>query len=119
MKNFIQPGHNLTLIAEADLVGGQGLLVGALFGVVQGDAAEGEEFVLCRTGVYDMPKEAGAAWVVGDPIYWDDAADQMTLTAADNTLVGAVVLDAAEADVLGAVLLDGVIRAPAAEIPAG
>lgn len=110
MKNFIQPGHNLTLIAAAALVGGQGLKVGALFGVVQGDAAEGEEFVLCRTGVYELPKATGTAWAPGDLVYWNNTSEKATKTETDNTLIGAAVAAAVSGDTLGLVLLDGAIR---------
>lgn len=32
--------------------------------------------------------DTGAAWLVGDQIYWDDAAKKFTKTVGANTLVG-------------------------------
>jgi predicted RecA/RadA family phage recombinase len=110
MKNYIQPGNNLTLVATAAVVAGQGLLVGSLFGVVQGAAAIGAEFVLCRQGVYELPKTAGTAWAVGDKLYWDDTAKEVTKTVGSNKLIGVAVAVAASAATVGEVLLDGAAR---------
>ena len=110
MKNYIHPGQNLTLTASADLKSGQGLLIGALFGVVQSAVSAGEAFVLCRGGVYALPKATGAAWAEGDKLYWNDTAKELTKTASGNTLVGAAVSVAIAEAAVGEILLDGVIR---------
>jgi predicted RecA/RadA family phage recombinase len=39
MKNFIQPGDSLTVSAPYAVTSGQGVLVGALFGIAAYDAA--------------------------------------------------------------------------------
>ena len=39
MKNFVQPGSTITLTAPYAVASGDGLLVGAIFGVAAGDAA--------------------------------------------------------------------------------
>jgi predicted RecA/RadA family phage recombinase len=84
--------------------------VGALFGVVQETTAIGGEYVLVRNGVFELTKAAGAAWAVGDKLYWDDTAKAVTKTATSNTLIGAATAAAASGAVLGDVLLDGTIR---------
>ena len=42
MKNFVQPGNTITLTAPYAVTSGDGLLVGAIFGVAAGTAAIGE-----------------------------------------------------------------------------
>ena len=43
MRNYIQPGHAITLAAPYDVVSGAGLLVGSIFGVASHDALSGAE----------------------------------------------------------------------------
>ena len=116
MKNYIQPGENITLPMVAAVTSGEGVLVGSIFGVAQGKAAAGEPVVLVRRGVFELPKATTEAWVVGDPVYWDDTAKALTSVEAD-ALVGAAVEDAANPSETGIVLLDGVIRVAAEPAP--
>lgn len=110
MKNYVQPGENITLTMTADVASGAGVLIGSIFGVAQGKALAGEDLVLVRRGIFDMPKTAAQAWTVGAKIYWDDTNKVCTTTASGNTLVGAAVDAAANPSGVGRVLLDGVIR---------
>ncbi|RNF35393.1 DUF2190 family protein [Paracoccus methylarcula] len=114
MKNYIQPGENLTLTMAAAVTSGDGVLVGSIFGVAQGDAAVGDAVVLVRRGVFNLPKVSAEAWSAGDPVYWDDTAKSLTSVATGNQLVGAAVEDAANPSAIGVVLLDGTIRLAAA-----
>ncbi|SIS98423.1 DUF2190 family protein [Paracoccus saliphilus] len=109
MKNYIQPGENLTLAMPAAVASGGAVLIGAIFGVAQGKAEAGDSVVLVRRGVFELPKLSAEAWSAGDPVYWDDTAKQLTTVEAD-ALVGAAVEDAANPSETGIVLLDGVIR---------
>jgi predicted RecA/RadA family phage recombinase len=102
MRNFIQPGHTLTLPAPADVLSGQGVVVGAIFGVANGDAATGEPMDLSVLGVYRLPKTA-AALAVGDAVSWTDGA----VSVAGELLIGVVVEAAAAADPTVAVRLNG------------
>jgi predicted RecA/RadA family phage recombinase len=81
MKNFVQPGENITLTAAAAASSGDGVLVGSLFGIAAVDAEVGDNLVLVTSGVFEMPKPATDVLAVGDPVYWDDAA---TLATADD-----------------------------------
>ena len=51
MRNYIQPGHAITLLAPYDVVSGAGLLVGSIFGVASHDALSGGEVETQLTGV--------------------------------------------------------------------
>lgn len=101
MKNYIQGGEVLTVPAPATVLSGAGVLVGSLFGVACGDAASGADVEIRTTGVFELPKTAGAAWTVGQRLYWDDTAKSLTGTASTHKLVAIAVLPAASADTVG------------------
>ncbi|WP_299564066.1 capsid cement protein [uncultured Sulfitobacter sp.] len=42
MRNFVQPGDNLTVTAEAAANAGDGVRLGDIFGIASGDAAIGD-----------------------------------------------------------------------------
>jgi predicted RecA/RadA family phage recombinase len=88
MKNFVQAGNRMVVVAAAAIVSGDAVLQGSLFGVAETSAAIGEETVLVMTGVFELPK-AAVAIAQGAAIYWDNAAKKVTTASAGNTLVGA------------------------------
>ena len=51
------------------------------------DASERNAFV-CRSLVSNAPKASGAAWSIGDALYWDATAKNFTKTSSGNTLCG-------------------------------
>ncbi|MFW8636705.1 DUF2190 family protein [Cribrihabitans pelagius] len=107
MKNFIQSGENISLVAPADVLSGAGVLVGSLFGVATADALTGETVTIVRRGVFELPKLSAQAWTVGAKVYWNDTAKECTTVASGNTLVGLAVQVAADPSDTGVVLLDG------------
>ena len=107
MRNYIQPGNTITLAAPYAVTSGDGLLVGAIFGVATVNAIQGEEVEACLVGVVDLAKKAAQAWAPGDKVYWDDTDKVATLTATDNTLIGAAVAAAAANAATGRVRLNG------------
>lgn len=89
MKNFIQPGQNLTLAAPAGGVSSGGLvIVGKLVGVASTDAAAGSPVAVATEGVYELPKDATTAVAAGDALYWDVADGEINKSAAGNILIG-------------------------------
>lgn len=110
MKNYVQPGVTVTVIAPAGgATAGVGLLVGALFGIAAITAAEGEEVEITTEGVFTHAKTSAQAWAQGALIYWDNAARRMTTAAASgaNTLVGVAAQPADNPSDTGTVLLTG------------
>lgn len=101
MKNYVQAGDVLTVTAPANVLSGAGVLVGSLFGVACGDALSGAEVEIKTKGVFDLAKATGAAWTVGQRLYWDDTAKNLTGTASTNKLVAVAVAAAASGDVVG------------------
>lgn len=90
MQNYVAPGSAVTLPAPALVTSGAGVLVGAIFGVANNAAAAGADLVLSVVGIFDLPKVAGAI-TLGAPLYWDNTAKAVTVTASGNTRIGAAV----------------------------
>lgn len=105
MDTFIQPGHQVSVPAPADVASGQGVLVGSLFGVAVHDAQTGADVEVALQGVYRMAKATGAAWTIGARLYWDDTAKNLTTTASTNKLVGVAMAAAGSADTTGLIRL--------------
>jgi predicted RecA/RadA family phage recombinase len=42
-------------------------------------------------GVFDLKKTASQSWTVGDKVYWDNTAREVTKTGTGNTLIGVAV----------------------------
>lgn len=97
MKNYVQPGNTLTIPATADVVGGQILAVGALVGIVAGDAATGDDLDLVTEGVFTLPKVSAQAIGIGAVVYLDAANDVVTTDDEEggNPRVGVAVTAAA------------------------
>lgn len=91
MKNYIQKGENLTVPAPAAVLSGEGVVIGAIFGVAAGNAAQGANVDLVTEGVFSLPKVAAQAVAIGDKLYWDSAAKLVTKTAGSNTYIGVAV----------------------------
>ena len=96
MKNFVQPGNAIDFVAGADLVSGQGLILGSLFGVVANDVLTGGNGVLYTEGVYELPKKAATAMTFGQPVEWK-TADAKIMPATEGDLDAGYVVKAADA----------------------
>ena len=109
MKNYVQPGKTITLVAPYAVSSGDGLLVGAIFGVATASAAIGETVEAALVGIFDIKKVASQAWAVGDKVYWDNTAKETTKTATSNTLIGVAVEAVANgaSDTVGRLRLNG------------
>ncbi|HWW46551.1 MAG TPA: DUF2190 family protein [Xanthobacteraceae bacterium] len=104
MRNYVQKGDTVTVLAPADTASGAAVLVGAIFGFAVASAKSGEPLELKTVGVFDDAKKAaGAAWSVGDALYWDATEKELTKTATNNKLVGAAFAAAGTAATVGAV----------------
>ncbi|MDD9745523.1 MULTISPECIES: DUF2190 family protein [Marinovum] len=108
MKNYVQAGNVLTFTAAATVTAGQGVLEGALFGVAATNAALGDDFEAAVTGVFELPKAAGAL-AKGQKAYWSSANANVTGTATGNTLIGAVTEAAAGTATVVSIRLNGTV----------
>ncbi|WP_395648025.1 DUF2190 family protein [Terricaulis sp.] len=90
MKSYVQPGNQIDVAAPYAVSGGEGVLIGQLFGIAFSDAENGAEVTIATVGVYDIAKPSSHVFAVGAPVYFDTA----TKTArshgdADSNSVGA------------------------------
>lgn len=108
MKNFIQPGDVVTVLAPYNVASGAGTLVGTLFGVAAYTALSGAEVEIKTDGVYELPKLSAQAWTVGQLLYWDDTNKWVTSVASTNVLIGKALAVAANPSATGIVRLSGV-----------
>jgi predicted RecA/RadA family phage recombinase len=107
MKTFVQPGLSVFLPMPYDRTSGQGVLVGALFGVVAVDALSGVSAEVAVSGVFDITKEAPLVIAVGARVFWDNTNKRVTTTATGNVAIGHAVVAAASADTTARVRLSG------------
>lgn len=98
MKNYIQNGDVLDLVAPYDVASGAGFLIGSLFAVAVGAALNTKPVEGKTTGVFDLKYTVAATAAVGDLIYWDNTNKNVTKTSSGNTKIGICVKAAASAD---------------------
>lgn len=112
MRNYIQPGDSLAVAVPyaAGVSSGDGVLVGALFGVAAVDGAQ-NAVIECQTkGVFDLAKEPALAITAGARVFWDNTNRRITTSATGNFAVGIAAQAALAADATVRVVL---MRVPA------
>lgn len=109
MKNFIQPGDVVTLTAPTGgVVSGSGYLIGTMFVVAAGNAAQATPFEGKTTGVFNLTKATGVNWVQGAALYWDNTAKAITNSASGNKMIGTAMNARVNADTTCEIRLNGV-----------
>lgn len=63
MKNFVQNGNSLDLVASTSYSSGDIVIEGNLVGVAVTDIASGETGAVSVSGVYEFTKESAALWL--------------------------------------------------------
>ena len=100
MRNYVQPGDSIAMAVPyaGGATSGQGVLVGALFGVAAVDGAQ-NAVIECQTkGVFDIAKEPALAITAGSRLFWDNTNRRLTTTATGNFQVGLATVAALAAD---------------------
>jgi predicted RecA/RadA family phage recombinase len=114
MKNYIQEGGMITVAAPAGgVTSGNGVVIGALFGIASKTAAAGETVTLATDGVFDLPKLASAVIAAGDPVAWDDTAKQVNVPDTGLYPIGIAIEAASNGATIVRVRLDGIATAAA------
>lgn len=95
---FVQDGAVIDWIngTAADIAVGDVVPLTACVGVALGDIPNGAVGSVKLTGVWEMPKAAGTAFAVGDKLYWDTAASNLTKTDTATIPAGICVEAVAE-----------------------
>lgn len=87
MKNHICDGVTIEHAPSANIVSGEGLLIGSIFGVATADIPATQKGVFMTYGVFKMPK-ASVVITQGAKLYWDAINKKVTTVATDNTEIG-------------------------------
>ena len=92
---FLNEGKVIDVVLTAAVVVGEVVPVGtaATVGagrvlVAQTAGAIGDIVACATTGVFQMTAETGVAWVVGDPLYWDDTNNYLSKTSTASYFAG-------------------------------
>ena len=88
--NFVQAGSQLTIPAPELVSSGAVVIAGSIAGVALGSASAGDPVDVALSGVWELPKVGAQNLTLGEPVYWDAAADLVTETASGNTRLGSV-----------------------------
>ncbi|ADO42373.1 DUF2190 family protein [Ketogulonicigenium vulgare] len=107
MKNSIQRGHSLAIIAAAAVESGQLVVAGRMVGVAGADADAGDRVEIHLEGVYELTKTPTQAWSVGALVYAVPATGVLTTAASGNVLVGVAVEATVNPSATGIVRLNG------------
>lgn len=91
MNNFIHEGHIIHVTAPYEVMTGDGLLRGSLFGIATSWAPQGDSVGITTAGVFDLKRRADEQFEVGDPIYWNDSVKSFTREPDGAVMVGLAV----------------------------
>lgn len=109
MKNFVQPGHNITVTTPSGgVISGAPVLINELFGVACDARAQGEDLELATVGVFDLPKAASVTPAQGEEAFYNSSTKVVTPTSATGLFkIGVFTQAAAANDATARVRLDG------------
>lgn len=105
--NYVGEGNVIKVTLTAAQASGQALLIGTLLGVAITAGNTGDTINFAIEEAFTLPKVAATAITQGAALYWDNAAKNLTTTAAGNTLVGTALAAAAAADTTVLIKLKG------------
>ena len=99
MKNFLQEGEVLSVIAPQNVLSGDVVVVGSLAGIATTDALSGAAVSLATEGVFAITKTAGATFNPGDKVGWNHTTSAAVVAGTAATpLIGVAVLSSAGGD---------------------
>lgn len=106
-SNYSHEGETMTLVAPYDRTSGQGAKVGSIFGVALVDVLSGASASFATEGVWTLTKVSAQAWTLGEKLYWDDSAKNVTSTSSGNHAIGVAAAVADNPSSTGSVRLNG------------
>jgi predicted RecA/RadA family phage recombinase len=90
----------------ADVVAGQVVALTNHFGIAPRAIADGELGSLDTQGEWELTKLAGAAYTLGQTIYWDAANSRLTSVAGSLKKIGVATQAAASGDTVARIKLN-------------
>lgn len=114
MKTFIQNGTSIAVAAPAGgVTSGDGVVIGALFGVAATTAAEGETVTLATVGAYELPKPTSTAFTSCGAVSFNIATRHCAAPGAGKYPIGIAAEAAGNGTTTVKVRLDGTATAAA------
>lgn len=105
-KNYVQAGDVIDFTTAGSVVSGAVVEFADSIGVALAAAAgSGEVIAVALSGVYEVAKETGVAFAVGDFLYWDASNDRLDKTNT-NIPAGLCVEAAASGATVARVLIN-------------
>lgn len=104
---YVQNGNVIDVIASADISVGDVVPLTNMCGVALVDIAANDTGSVKLDGVFTLPTDTGAAWSVGEKVYWDATNNRATKTSTSNTPLGFAVTAKASAGTSCNVKLQG------------
>jgi len=96
MKNYIQDGEKLTLVAPSGgVTSGTGYVIGAIFAVAEGDAVATANFVGATEGVFSLPKATGGTGSQGGKVWFNNSTKACLFASATGLFEIGVLTEAA------------------------
>ncbi len=109
---YVQEGNVINFTTSGAVASGAVVAIGNIVGVALGAAtASGQVIPVAVEGVFQVPKQSGAAWTLGLPLVWDVSAgnfgtDAQVTQATGDITGGAIAWSApASGDTVGLVKL--------------
>lgn len=104
---FIQNGRYVEVKLPYARSGGEGVLVGTLFGICVVDGVQNDVINIDTEGVYGLVAATGASTdaTQGADAYWDNSAKKITPVSTNNKLVGKFLADKTTSQAFATVLL--------------
>jgi predicted RecA/RadA family phage recombinase len=113
MRNFIQSGNTIPLIAPRNVKSGEVVVVGSFAGIAAFDALANAEVEVALTGVYELP--AIGPITQGEPVYFEPGSGKVTAADSPTTpLLGVAVAAVGESGTTCRVRLNGFVVPAAA-----
>ena len=76
----IQEGAVVDYVCTADVVNGEVIVLPGQVGIAYDNAVTGETISLALEGVFEISAKTADDFVMGAPVFWDDAASEITKT---------------------------------------
>ncbi len=110
MKNFVQPGVNVTVPGPSGgVLSGGPVLLNELFGVACGDAAENADCEIATEGVFDLAKTASVTPAIGEEAFYNSSTKAVTNASATGLFkIGVFTRAALAGDATCRVRLNGI-----------
>ena len=88
MKNWVQKGSTIEIVAPEDILSGQPVQVGNIVGIAVTSVKAGDVVALQTEGVISLPITAGTAIAQGTQVFWDAANNVVTTQGGSNPQLG-------------------------------